>query len=316
MSDAARECSKRVFLEGSDSVQAKRAHGNDAIQVGDHVIGFLDFLGQRSKLESWDFHPTTQPETERFIAGMKESFGVIFQWRESMRHWFSAWDVLGKLPSELSQNPPLGYKEFEKSQRFDLGFMQFSDTLISFTPVVNEAGSAPLGGLCSMIYTHAMAMLFGLATGTPLRGALHIGMVGIFSEGDIYGPAFVKAYDLENEVADYPRVVVSNELVEYLTARREDTDEAPQSRAACFAAERCLSMVTKDNDGEWIVHYLSDDAMLGIGTSSKPSVLRVRAREFARVEHAKFNDRGATKLAAKYARLLAYHDAYPERTSN
>lgn len=311
MSDTSSERSDRVLKEGKDAFRAKSDGGDDVILIGDHYVGFLDFLGQRSRL-GWDFHPTTQPEEERFLTSVKGSFGIIFDWRERIRNWFSAWDVVGKLPPELAKNPPPGYKAFEKSQQFKLGFMQFSDTLISFLPVVNDSGNKPLGGVCSMIYTYAMAMLFGLAAGTPLRGALHIGMVGVFLEGDIYGPALAKAYDIEHTVADYPRVVISNELIEYLKAKRADSEDSLLSRVGCRAAELCLSMVAKDSDGEWIVHYLSETAMLGVGASRDAPILRVRARAFAHTEYARFRKCGERKLAAKYARLLAYFDTYHE----
>lgn len=279
---------------------------DDGIHFGDHVIGLIDILGERSRLAAWDFFPTTEPRKQEFLSAAQDSFGVILQWRKRLREWASSWHTIGKIPPEYAESLPDRGEGFSASQAFELGFMQFSDTMVSFTPVVNTAGAAPLGGVCSIIYTHAMAMLLGLNIGTPLRGALHVGMVGIFPEGDIYGPALACAHEMESKVAAYPRIVVSKELVDYIGEHAENTQDSPQARANRLTAAHCLAMITMDTDGLWIIHYLSKDETLGLRASPAIQTMQQQARQFVRSELNRFRDVGDAKLHGRYQRLMTY----------
>lgn len=59
-----------------------------------------------------------------------------------------------------------------------------------------------------------------LAAGVPIRGSLDLNTAIVTSENDIYGSAALEAYRLECEVAQYPRIAVGANVVDFLRATR------------------------------------------------------------------------------------------------
>src|SRR5438045_4043107 len=62
-------------------------------------------------------------------------------------------------------------------------------------------------------------MLTSLAWGHPIRVGLDVGTGVEVERGQLYGPAVVKAYELESRAAEYPRVIVGDTLADYLQAQ-------------------------------------------------------------------------------------------------
>ena len=82
-------------------------------------------------------------------------------------------------------------------------------------------------------------------------------MVG--DENEIYGPALSRAYALESKIANYPRVVVGEELIKYLNLIRtlnKNSGLSANDRVNALAAEKSIELLTEDDDGYIIVDYL------------------------------------------------------------
>lgn len=86
-----------------------------------------------------------------------------------------------------------------------------------------------------------------------LRGGLSVG--NVYLDGDMaFGPAFNRAYDLESQFADAPRIVIGHEAFEAL---REDPrlvsdDHTPDEDIAYIR-----QLVRRGDDGLWFIDYLA-----------------------------------------------------------
>src|SRR5260370_20398689 len=83
-----------------------------------------------------------------------------------------------------------------------------------------------------------------LEEGILVRGGLTLGE--LYWEGNqIFGPALVRAYDLERQLAHHPRIVVDSEIIQNL---------APKPKTSFFSWD---TYFRQDFDGVWFVDYLS-----------------------------------------------------------
>ncbi len=88
----------------------------------------------------------------------------------------------------------------------------FSDNIIVAMPRAGESGH---GAFCAVVMMSAIIQVQFLKHGLLTRGGI---ATGNFFADDVmvWGMALVKAYDLESNVAMYPRVVVEPELIREL----------------------------------------------------------------------------------------------------
>ena len=79
--------------------------------------------------------------------------------------------------------------------------------------------------------------LVTLVWGHPARGGLDVGLGVEIAPGEVYGAALERAYQLESEVAQHPRLVIGKELVAYL-------DFLTSRAAACIPPLQSFSLLS------------------------------------------------------------------------
>jgi hypothetical protein len=97
---------------------------------------------------------------------------------------------------------------------------------------------------------HAQTELAG--RGILVRGGMTVG--NIYAAADLaYGPAFVRAYDLESKLANYPRIVLDPSLIKALRddKRIRSAQHSPDEEIAYIR-----SLIRQGDDGLWFVDYL------------------------------------------------------------
>lgn len=82
------------------------------------------------------------------------------------------------------------------------------------------------------------------------RGGVTIGKL-IHNENLIFGPAMVKAYDLESKKAIYPRIIVEKDVVENGIKYKVD------NHSSIDELEYILDILTEDTDGNFYIDYIS-----------------------------------------------------------
>ena len=204
-------------------------------EPGFYVIGVFDVLGQRSRLmEPLSFPPNTEAEAQRVRRNLEETVLAVDRFRQLFRQQFN--DRRRVLEEEASRVPAPHRAGFEASLSWNLVDWGMSDTWC--VGVRLEAGSGVAGataaavGMRRLLQSAAATWLLTLATGRPIRGGMEIGTATEMREGDVYGAALAEAYHLESEVAGGPRIVLGEQLVEWLQDMRWDADVEDAARVA------------------------------------------------------------------------------------
>jgi hypothetical protein len=97
-------------------------------------------------------------------------------------------------------------------------------------------------------FSGAMCFL-GLASGRPVRGAIETAWGVEIYPGELYGAVLARAYELESNVAKYPRIVVGPETVKLLHVFSKNDSEDIYSESDKSLAELCLNMLIQYADG-------------------------------------------------------------------
>jgi len=174
-------------------------------------------------------------------------------------------------------------------------------------PLEPEAGHFPTRGVFDGMTACMTLMLVQLAAGRPIRGGLDVG-TGLEIDGELFGAAYVKAYELESKRAKHPRLLVGQGLVAYL----RESLQAPGSQyerqlERKLANDMLAGLLKQDEEGEWIVHYAGPFAHK-LAPTFVPDLLD-KARVFTSAARAQFSigtDDESRKLFDRYSKLLRY----------
>lgn len=138
------------------------------------------------------------------------------------------------------------YKEQSKKDDPDFRINTFSDFV-----VVSAAASHV--GLEILLFVVARIAQDWLSKGYLCRGGISKGQVihrgnGADDKPMVFGPAFVSAYMLEQEVADYPRIILSKEVRKDYESFKKDSSD--------FSKD-FYKLVTKCDDGPLCIDFFA-----------------------------------------------------------
>ncbi|WP_286884830.1 hypothetical protein [Aneurinibacillus sp. UBA3580] len=179
----------------------------------------------------------------------------------------------------------------------------FTDNIIIGKPI-HEDGESQLGGIFLDFAAYQLSLTL---EGFFVRGGVSIGEY-YGDEEFAFGPALLKAYELESIHAKNPRIILSNEVVSLVNLHIGYYAEpmwAPQVRD-----------LLKDNtDGKWFINYL--EATMGDREPNDyveaHSILQ-RHKEI--IEHNLAKHKGNPKIYPKYEWAAQYHNYFCDLNSN
>ena len=275
-----------------------------------YCVSFIDLLGHRAAARGQGLVPTinSEEEDEAFQKVLSSNIGQILQLQrdvESMAEGLSP-NPNSPLREALSAQEMIDWDEI---QRKSVKTQYWSDGFVSFVCLANQLIKCPVKGIFEIFCLAGYFCLIGLARHRPVRGAIDIAWGVEIRPGELYGPAVVRAYELESEIAQYPRIVIGQEVIRFLEAHKANAGNDPFTRVNRDFAQCCLGMLAQDDDGYWILHYLGD-AFQQLVTHEHHDELYGKAREFVvrqAEEHKRLRN---SKLAFRYSQLLAYFDAH------
>ncbi len=276
---------------------------------GHYMIGVFDVLGQSRKLQAQTEVPpgNDEVEQERLIANLKDTAGVVIGFRRLFRKFFEG----ATQPTGLADSLPEPQRtEMLAATASEILLWGVSDAIFVAVPLAwTRHPAASVGDVRRSLLAAGSTWLFGLSTGHPIRGGMEIGTGIDIERGEIYGQVLEAAYHLETRVAELPRIVVGPECVAFLEAvKRGEAASDTSSKLAALNADRCLSMLRRDTDGQVVVD--------GLGQTMRDEFREVpnlrdevlRAHENVRAYCRDFHDAGEMKLAARYEVLRGYFD--------
>lgn len=283
--------------------------------VGNYCVSFIDLLGQRAALQGQGLLPPFESEDERkkLDAILRESIGAITKLQSRAEDML--YGILNPDPESPSRAalPPEQHALWDEMQRTRVTTQRWSEGLVSFACLGDREVKCRMNGVFGLFGLAGTLCLLGLATRRPVRGAIEVAWGVELHPGELYGAAVGRAYELESEVAQYPRIVVGSETVKLLQAHRANPGQDPFSQIDRKLAELCLGMLAQDVDGYWLLHYLGEEFQHAV-SHSHHAELYTTARKFVYEQLLEHRASLNTKLAFRYSHLLQYFDAHPPAT--
>jgi hypothetical protein len=279
---------KRGHQESSDS----------SITISYYAILYMEVLNQREKLSQIVELPTTEEEKESFFGLLRNTYGVI----DGFERMFDAY--LSQTTRELPSDIPERYREhFKRVVGEKVGKTLFSDSMLYYFSLNEQEGAIPTIRIRDLLCAASSVFAGALADGNPARGGIDVGIAATFPRVGIYGPGLYKAYSLESEVAQHPRIVIGAELEGYLRASAEDDGRSTDSALRKSFAKKCLDLIFVDIDGVSALDY-AGEAISDLYPGWKGTVSR--AVTFAQTEWERFRREGNDKLANRYFSVVSY----------
>lgn len=201
----------------------------------------------------------------------------------ALAHLISALDDIGRL----------GEASIFKSQRVT----QFSDSVVMSYRVTERSG------VFWMINAIALTIISLADRGFLLRGAVTIGDL-YHTRNHVVGPAMVRAYEMESQIARYPRVIVDPAVIG-VARRRRNADHSPDDEEGYIR-----SFIDEDTDGQLFIDYISWNAVVevaGADDDGYPDYL-ARLGSMLEVGLAHVDPRVAEKYVWLHPRYLAALD--------
>jgi len=145
---------------------------------------------------------------------------------------------------EQGENKLLSQDFYEKVRKYPT--VVFSDSIVL-------TGDNNLNGLFVLFLNVSAIALNLLKLRLFVRGGITIGPT--YHDGSvIFGPALINAYEIENGLAIYPRIVVSDAVIKRINSPNHD-------EYACRIDEVCRSLLRHDFDGLYYLNFLSGELM-------------------------------------------------------
>jgi hypothetical protein len=225
----------------------------------------------------------------------------------------SYFDILGfrKIVAELSPEQVVNKLQAlarfsspgnEIAETFGNTFTNFSDLVLRTVPV---DPNPQLQGEEGLLYCELLDLVFVqaelIADGVLLRGSITFGDIYV-DDKTVFGPALIRAYELEDQVAIAPRVIVDPEVFGSL-------EKYPVLRAHAVEDEMqyLCRLLKKDTDGVWFIDYLR---AMATQVENQADYLRfVKAhRQLILDRLREFNQ--LSSVLTKYGWLVTYHNSW------
>jgi hypothetical protein len=279
-----------------------------------YLVAFVDVLGQRKSLSEMTALPCESDlgQMDEFKSRLRATAGKVLTLRQTFDALFERASREPDL-GDLSDEQQCLYKTFTSNP---LKSHVFSDFLVLSLCLHDDMNRVPMRGVYSALYAAAASFVTMLAGGTAIRGGVDVGLGLELPEGDVYGPALARAHVLESRVAQYPRIVIGEELRKYIEVQKQRPETDVFSTLNRKMAELCEGLLRVDDDGYPFLDYLSEGFPL-VGSVRGEEIIRDAYKFIVdqSIRHQKEKD---SKLAFRYSLLRDYfeHRLGPERAAS
>jgi hypothetical protein len=277
------------------------------LPVGWYLVAFIDVLGQGHLLRQMRGVPekTDHKQMTEFIALLKKTLGTVKSMRDLFHNFFKG---LSRYQFNLSEFTPEQQKLLLQVKSNPLKSHMFSDSVMLFLSLRDDVNKTPVEGVYSVLASAATTFLFMLAGGHAIRGGIDVGVGIELSDDEVYGAALSRAYQLENRIAQYPRIVLGDELITYIQSKRSTTKVDFFSKANKITADLCTDLIAIDTDGLPFLDYLGKGFKQHIAKNNIYDIVE-KAYDFVIKESIRCQEVRDSKLAFRYTLLRNYFEA-------
>ncbi|OFV97278.1 MAG: hypothetical protein A3F68_03205 [Acidobacteria bacterium RIFCSPLOWO2_12_FULL_54_10] len=281
----------------------QRLESKEDWQLQYYLVLFFDLLGQREKLRQLTAFPNDEEGGKRIASVLQATVGRVIKLRVGFESFFEGMST----ETELSRNLEPDQRELlMQHTQYRMNSFGFSDSFLVFVPLgTNDENCTQMNGVHRSMLAACSIMSIALSEGIAMRGGIDVGLGMELYKGEIYGPCLERTYHLESKQADYHRISVGVELVQYLASVQKQKSMTTFGKCAAALAKQCASLVFKDWDDTLALDYLGDGFKAAAGANSDYTLF-VKVVTFADSEKQKWSCAGNTKLAQRYDRLNSY----------
>jgi hypothetical protein len=263
--------------------------------LGHHLVAFLDVLGQRATFRKLRI-PANAVEEAEVKEILRQTAGFVVDLRKVFQRQFEAFEA-GSERMRAYTKEPLRPR-----------FVGFSDSFVMSVPLRNDCGDlVRVVTIFSTLSAAAIVMLTSLASKHALRGGIDVGLATAIGTEEIYGTALERAYILESETADYPRIVIGDELWNYLNSVLTEFERqtTPVAKSITAIVRKIMDLIAVDADGRRILDYLGSVVLENATPGNKEHMVQP-AYEFVLTEQKRMIAKGDLELIARYKSLRSY----------
>ena len=280
-----------------------------------YLVAFIDILGQKEAFQGINGLPKNDEENKKLINAHSQTVEFVEDLREWFDDFFNAYTEERKSEEKV---PKEKQKQFDEMRKSVLKTARFSDCIQAFVSLESHRYHSPcINGIFGILGACGGMMVLSLARKKPFRAGIDVGIGTELSTGEVYGPGFFNAYKLESKIAQYPRIVIGDELINYLMNLSKKSQQFPgqtkEDIGLCkIMADNCLKMVVKDIDGHNILDYLGDifleNFIKNLDHEGKVSTIEAfkMAFDFIENEYKERKKNRDSKLAPRYFMLYSY----------
>jgi len=280
--------------------------------ISNYCACFIDLLGQRNALKGQGIMPITKTKKEKadFDRVIIESVGAI----EKLQKLAQEFRV--KSPSPFSQRENLTPEEktlYDEMKKVVAKQQRWSDGLVYYSSLETSVYKCPMSAVLEIFMLAGLLCFLGLANKRPIRGAIEVSWGIELHENELYGAVVANSYELESEIAQYPRIVVGQQTIQYLDAylaNPPDTDD----KLALYnrnCAQLCKSITSIDLDGNIIIDYLSESFTKNFTNTDSHELYKL-AYQFILDQYELHKSKKDTKLVLRYTWLRSYFNRYTQ----
>lgn len=277
------------------------------INLCDYAVAFVDLLGQKADMPGRHL-PNNKQEA---IALVKRSVGKIFGVQKLFESFYEAHSsgttLYSQLPKHIQDRAP-------DMAPGELKRQVFSDGMVIYIPLGQGIIKSPINSIFGLLIASGLLCATGLAAKGPVRIGIDVAWAVEYKPGELYGSALAHAYNLESEIAKWPRVVVGEGLLGYLQHYAESPSSDISSRFRREMAALCRGMISQDIDGQHILHYLGSGFAKAVQFGMEDDIIH-RAREFIDFQLVKWEKEGNSVLAERYRIVGQYYEQYRPGTN-
>lgn len=285
------------------TIESENQRTNQEKHMAWYVVAYIDLLGQQDALRKLNALPNADNQEE--IATFKQQISNFYRPLYGLKQFFSA-SIKPFIEGNRYETifAPFGEELLRKFRSTPVFYRHFSDSLIVHIPLRNDIGKFHCRAIYAVLSATASTFLSSLANSWSIRGGIDIGLAINLEEGEIYGPALARAYRLESRVAQYPRIVIGDELVRYLQIVAKQHSITKEDEANSLLADRSLRLLAVDHDGCTFLDWLGNDD-IRLSFQKYPEIVK-KAYDFIIQESIKHKDNRNSKLGFRYTLLRDY----------
>lgn len=264
-------------------------------KIGFYVCSLIDILGQTEKLSQLNgVYFESDENKDKVVSIFRKTYGTVKKFRKYTDESITFVNQIKEnyqLKNHFSSNP--------------IEMKSFSDLITSYVLLGNDKHKLQFEGIYFLLLSNGEVFLKMLANKVALRGGIDIGMGIQNSENEIYGTALLNPYILESKVSKSIRLVIGQELYNYINLTTQSEVKSSLSNDYNMKyAQLCKKLIKQDIDGEYILDYLSDEffVMESFQDYSK------QAKEFLDTKYNELKIKKQFEVAKKYEQAIKYFE--------